>query len=654
MKKRSEGFFGLHFDFHAGDDCTEIGKKVTEEMIRDIIETLNPDFIQCDCKGHRGFSSYKTKAGNQAPGFINDQLKIWRKVTKEYGVPLIMHYSGIWDTRALEFHPEWAVLNEDGSPDKEKTSPFKDYADKLLIPQLLELADVYGVDGVWVDGECWAVKPDFDERVINLFEKEYGVKLVKDSEGKYDKKSAEYRKFLDFNRNQFLKYIEHYAAETHKNAPDFEIASNWAFSSHMPQKVCVTNIDFLSGDFNPDDSYNSARFEARILCEQNKPWDLMAWGFNRNFTGNTVKSIKSPETLCREAASVISLGGGFQIYNNQNRDGSVNLWEVRELKPVAEFMREREPFLKGSRPFSNIGILYSDYDRKNKIEELFPYGWNEQVKGAVRIVLDSAHSCGILMDYMLEPEYKSFAEKDIIIVPELKYINGEIKDKLLKFAENGGNLIISGYNGCKLFADVLNGAEIDENCRETVIQIVNGERNIHQKAVYGDVRVNDNAYNTDNSEVLRKCSTGKPVITKTKYGNGNIVAVYYNIFDIYYDAPNFYVRNMMSEIIDSLDCKKFIKYKGLKFIDIVPAEKDGKLLLNLINTIEVYSEKRLRAYDEIPDLTNIEITLKLEKKPTSVKLQPKNIIPEYKYDASTKELTVNIEKLHIHSIIVIE
>ena len=40
MKKRSEGFFGLHFDFHAGADCTEIGKTVTEEMIKEIIETL--------------------------------------------------------------------------------------------------------------------------------------------------------------------------------------------------------------------------------------------------------------------------------------------------------------------------------------------------------------------------------------------------------------------------------------------------------------------------------------------------------------------------------------------------------------------------------------------------------------------------------------
>ena len=648
MKKRSEGFFGLHFDFHAGADCIEVGKNVTDEMIREIIETLHPDFIQCDCKGHAGYSSYQTKVGNPAPGFVKDQLKIWRKVTKEYDIPLIMHYSGVWDNRALEIRPEWAVVNEDGSLDKEKTSPFKSYADELLIPQFIELAKEYGVDGVWVDGECWAVKPDFDSKVIELFEKN-GVKFLKNNEGKYDKKSDEYRKFLDFSREKFLKYVSHYADEVHKNAPDFEIASNWAFSSHMPQPACV-NVDFLSGDFTPNDSYNSARFEGRVLCGQNKPWDLMAWGFT-TWEGTGGHSVKSSAALCREAAAVISLGGGFQIYNTQNRDGSVRLWEVRELRPVAEFMREREPFLNGSKPFSNIGILYSDYDMKNRTDSLFYPGGNGRIQGAVRMILDSAHSCGILMDYMLTSENEKFAEKNIIVIPEIKYITEEIKSKLLEFAEGGGNLIITGYDGCGLFSDVLDDITISDECKETILQISDKERYISQKAVFGNVSTNENAGNT---EILRKFNTDKPVITKTKYGKGSIVSVYYNIFDIYFDMPNFYIRNMMSEIIDSLDGEKFIEYRGQKFIDIVPAKKDGKLRINLINTSGIYSEGRLKAYDEIQDLTDIELVIKFDKMPKSIKLQPENISPKYIYGAGAKKLTVSIDKLHIHSVLVIE
>ncbi|MCL2708604.1 MAG: hypothetical protein FWF03_05750, partial [Defluviitaleaceae bacterium] len=289
--KRSEGFFGLHFDFHAGADCNEIGKTFTEEMAREIIETLKPDFIQCDCKGHPGYSSYPTIAGNPAPGFVGDPLKIWRKVTSEYGVPLTMHYSGVFDRRAIELHPEWAATGEDKTPNKEMTSVFKGYADGLLIPQLIELANGYGVDAVWVDGECWASVPDFDEANVRAFEGEYKMKLKKDADGKYEKDSTEYKSFLDYSRGLFKDYLTRYVDAVHAEAPQFEIASNWAYSSFMPVPV-ESGVNFLSGDFNSVDSYNAARLDARVLCEQGMPWDLVAWGFFYTFQKNSTIATK--------------------------------------------------------------------------------------------------------------------------------------------------------------------------------------------------------------------------------------------------------------------------------------------------------------------------------------------------------------------------
>src|SRR5512140_189154 len=51
--KRADSFLGIHFDFHAGPDCTEIGKNTTRAMIEHIIEQAHPDYLQIDCKGHR-------------------------------------------------------------------------------------------------------------------------------------------------------------------------------------------------------------------------------------------------------------------------------------------------------------------------------------------------------------------------------------------------------------------------------------------------------------------------------------------------------------------------------------------------------------------------------------------------------------------------
>ena len=112
--RRSESFFGLHFDFHAGEDCKEVGKDVTPEMVKAILDAAKPDYVQCDCKGHRGFTSYPTKLGNGAPGFVKDPLRIWRDVTEEQGVALYVHYSGVLDGEAITQHPEYAVEKPDG------------------------------------------------------------------------------------------------------------------------------------------------------------------------------------------------------------------------------------------------------------------------------------------------------------------------------------------------------------------------------------------------------------------------------------------------------------------------------------------------------------------------------------------------------------
>ena len=82
MKKRKESFWGLHFDFHANPSDGIQGKTLNEEDIRKICHLLKPDFIQIDCKGHPGYTSYPSKLGNAVPEFEKDTLRLWRKGRK--------------------------------------------------------------------------------------------------------------------------------------------------------------------------------------------------------------------------------------------------------------------------------------------------------------------------------------------------------------------------------------------------------------------------------------------------------------------------------------------------------------------------------------------------------------------------------------------
>ena len=116
-------FFGLHYDLHPGATDTELGRETTYEQIREQLEKVRPDYVQYDCKGHPGSTGSPTQVGSPSPGIVNDALAIWRQVTRDMGIPLSIHYSGVWDTRALELHPEWANVHADGQKDANYTCP---------------------------------------------------------------------------------------------------------------------------------------------------------------------------------------------------------------------------------------------------------------------------------------------------------------------------------------------------------------------------------------------------------------------------------------------------------------------------------------------------------------------------------------------------
>ncbi len=78
----SDRFFGLHFDFHA-DNKTPLGIRLNETDVERYILDTQPDFIQCDSKGHPGICSYPSKIGTSVSDIRQDCLRVWSNVAKK-------------------------------------------------------------------------------------------------------------------------------------------------------------------------------------------------------------------------------------------------------------------------------------------------------------------------------------------------------------------------------------------------------------------------------------------------------------------------------------------------------------------------------------------------------------------------------------------
>ena len=436
--RRDQSFLGIHFDFHAGAADKNIGANTTPEMVGTILDMVHPDYIQVDCKGHPGYSSYPTEVGNPAPGLVTDPLAVWRKVTADRGVGLYMHYSGVWDARAVELNPGWAVKDPNGSPSTTITSVFGPYVDKLLIPQLKELAGKYGVDGMWVDGECWATALDYGEKAVKLFKEETGLDAPRSAN------EPGWFEWKQFNREAFRKYLRHYIAAVRSEYPDFQICSNWAYTHHMSEPVSAP-VDFLSGDYSSTNSLNSARVAARYLAWQGVPWDLMAWSFALTDGGHLQKPSVQ---LIREAAVTLSQGGGFQAYYTQNRDGSLNLDKLKSMADVAVFARARQPYCQHSVSVPQVAVLVSTYDYQHRNDALFP-NTTGGAAGILNCLLESQYSVDLLGEASLEPDMSRFP---LIVIPECETLSEVFRDDLLEYVRSGGSILVVGKAMTEFFS----------------------------------------------------------------------------------------------------------------------------------------------------------------------------------------------------------
>ncbi len=613
--RRSESYFGFHFDFHSSTDCNTIGRSLTEGMIDTLLEMTKPDYIQVDCKGHPGYTSYPTEEGNQSPGYEKDILEMFREVTRRHNVALYVHYSGLWDSRAVELHPDWAARHADGTPDKDITSYDGPYVEKLMVPQIKEIA-ARGVDGIWIDGECWAAIPDYSAAMLKRYRAATGAAVLP----KPGQKG--YAEFMECNRTAFKEYLDRYMRGVKEEYPDFQMTSNWAYSSIMPEPV-EAPVDYLSGDVAGQNGLYSAAWEARCMAPQGMPWDLMSWGFTFNFDSQFL-SPKSVEMLQQEAAEVMAMGGGFQVYYQQNRDGSLKTDYFPRMAALASWVRERQPYCQGGEPLHQIALWYSVAGSKAVQKKVYEH--LGRMTGVLDLLLDGRQGVEVLMDHHLEKKLKDYP---LLVLPEWQHIGEPMKRLVLDYVEQGGNLLVIGPGAignfiAELGVDTLGSLSGKNICLRTEggsmatikrpdllkVQLQPGT------TAFGKVYEGDDP---------RYWPAIAPMATIRPYGKGKIAALYCDLNEAYLTARSEGMVQVVNALVNELLPQPLVRIATPARVHVVPAKKDDHWMIHLINTAGDHSNKEVFSYDQVPALPALELEVDAPKPFTRAVLQPEGI-----------------------------
>ncbi|GAB3541637.1 hypothetical protein [Spirosoma fluminis] len=640
-------YFGMHFDFHAEPNDTLVGKNLSERSLDSLLTAIKPDFIQVDSKGHPGVASYPSKVANATTTkrIVNDPLAFYRTLTKKHGIDMYVHYSGVFDDAILAKHPGWSAINANGDPDKSKASVHGPYVDSLLIPQLNEVAD-YGINGVWVDGECWATVLDYSPAALARFKAQTGIQTIPRSA-----KDAHYQEFKDFSRQSFLRYLGHYVDELHRHNPKFRVASNWAYSSMMPEPI-TTHVDYLSGDLTPGNSINSAALEGRILAPQGqlyqKPWDLMTWSFWQQFTPPMGGDQKTAVHLMQDAAEIISLGGGFQVYFRQHRDASLPTAEVETMKSLSRFVRVRQPYCQGSTPVPQLALLYSNATFRKYNNPLFSNEQTQRIQGLLTALLDSQLPVDVLAEHHIQGRMSQYP---VIIVSQQDSLAPAFREELLTYARQGGNLVLIGAETTRNFANELNVTPIGSPSTSTKWVSYPGPYVVVNGA-FQPVQAGTAAHTL--GRVFSRESGGQelgPIATTTPFGKGKLIGVYADLSRDYQLHQSPKQRDFISWLTKPLLKNPKVEISGTHLVHVVVNQLGSRLAVNLINTGGKHTNPQVFSYDELPPLANLTVRIRLDKKPQRIVQQPENKQLAVTY--ANGIATVRVPSLAIHSILVV-
>jgi len=634
----AERYFGLHFDFHADSTTKDVGKYMNQQEFEKMLADVKPDYLQVDCKGHKGICSYPTKVGIPSINYIKDPMRIWRDATRKFNIPLYIHYSGVWDMACAKKHPAWARIDENGKVDKTgKMSVFGPYVDSLMIPQLKELIDVYQIDGAWIDGDCWAVEPDFSTASLAVFKKNYPNETA----------SVSNLAFLEHNRVGFINYVTHYINAIHSYKPGFKITSNWAHSSQMYEKATLP-IDYISGDFAWDANLQGGELESRWFSTSGRPWDLMAWGFAFDWNAWGLKTYKTAWSLKQQAATVLSQGGGFQVYYQQNLDASLNSFFFPTLKEVETFCRERKEYCFQAKSVADVALLFSNSTYKANSDKIYSVSWRMiPFTNCMTMLLDCQQNVDLLMEFDFFEKMNNYKT---IVVPEWDKLDSKIITALKEFAKNGGQLLIIGADASNLFSD--------NQFFESIGPLGDGVMGIQYKAGYfgcktklmkvkqakgtvtfGRLLDRDNQHDTTNI----------PGALVASYGKGKIGFVFYNMSWSYSGRKSSTERDFLADILNQLVSKPVIKVTGSRYVHISYMIKNNANYLHLINVSGENSNPKVMTSDDIPAIGKINIELNFPKKPSSVMLQPGNRKINFKYQNGI--LSFSVEQVAIYEIV---
>ncbi len=416
----------VHLDFHNSKFISKIGAKFNAEQWGNQLVAGNVDSIVVFAKDMHGYFYYPSKYGPVHPGLSFDLLGEQVKACRKRNISVYAYYCTAWDNYLADIHPEWNMIKPDGSdylPKAGQTPGWtalclgnKNFVD-LMAEHIKEFVSNYELDGAWLDmAEPIAAECYCKECLRQI------TSLGKDPFNKEDQRDHQNKNFLNFHHrmNELV----------HSVRPGCHIDFNDIGLGMVSERAkFLDNIDI---EALPTGGWGYFYAPAQIRYQRN--FGLPVYGMTGRFVSSWADfgGLKLPQQLDVELASLVANAARCDVGDQMPPDGQLDAAVYHVLGKSFGRIKKLEPWLNQAAPVIEAALMIADVSMV-KLDQ--PY-----ILGLVKLMLE----CHLQFD-LVEPG-QEWEHYKLVVIPDELMPDGKTVEKLHRFVENGGSLIVC-HNG---------------------------------------------------------------------------------------------------------------------------------------------------------------------------------------------------------------
>ncbi|MFA5206198.1 MAG: alpha-amylase family protein [Lentisphaeria bacterium] len=647
-------FRQIHLDFHTSPDIPDVGADFDAEAFAGRLAAARVNSVTLFAKCHHGHLYYNTPHPARHPALpaACDLLREQITALHRRHIRAPIYLSVMCDEFAAATHPEWRVVLPDnhlaGSPLEacwhllDMSSPYQDY----LADQLAEVLKRFRpVDGIFLD-MCW------DQPSISTWALAGMAKAKLNPEREEDRNR--------YARQVALAYMARYKGMVDAAAKKREVpvAFNVRPLGNLgEEKQFLRHIEI---EALPTGGWGYLYFPLNVRYA--RTFGLPTLGMTGRFHKSWADfgGLKPEAALKYECCQMLAHGARCSIGDQLHPRGTLDPEAYNLIGAVYRHVEACEPWCEDAVPMTDIAVIRAPEN------EYMPRPGNAN-EGVLRALTQLRQQFDFVApDADLRP-YR------LVVVPESAAVTPALAARL-KTYERGGALLLcgtAGFQGGRPVCGASQGVAMAEASPFSVTYVrldgplaagfpadtdhVMYERGLRLTPAAGATawgKVVEPYFERDWRHFCSHRQT--PPARTTPYtvvaGRGRMLTTAFPLFTAYAVHGNPLCRHLIGKCLDHLLPEPLLRVQAPSFVEATVTRQPGRHLVHLLGYAPVRRTQTLDIVEEASLAKNVGVSLRLDRAPATVTVQPAGTPLPCRYEHGRAEVT--LPELDGHALLV--